>query len=280
MNSKAGSMAQNFSRRPFLFNQSARLLMSHGGLLWRIAVTELRTRYAGSLLGLGWVVLGPLSILGTHATVYMFIFRLQLAGMTRFENALYIFAGLIPFLMTAEALSVGVGSIVANKSVLNNTVFPIDLVPAKAVLLSQGTMTVGLCLLLPGIVLTDRLAWTVLLVPLVWALHAFALLGLIWILSMLHVVIRDLQNLIAVLLLMLLVASPIAYTPDMVPSSLKAIVIVNPFAYFVIAYQQLLILGQWPSLQHMTVLGFVSLGLFLLGSSFFARAKRVMIEYV
>ena len=53
---------------------------------------------------------------------------------------IFIFSGLVPYLMTAEALVAGVTSVIANKSVLSNTVFPIDLTPVKAVLTSQATM--------------------------------------------------------------------------------------------------------------------------------------------
>ena len=59
-------------------------------------------------------------------------------------------AGLIPFLSTAEALTQGVGSVVANRSLLTNTVFPIDLAPVKAVVLAQVPMTVGMSMILAG----------------------------------------------------------------------------------------------------------------------------------
>jgi lipopolysaccharide transport system permease protein len=106
------------------------------------------------------------------------------------------------------------------------------------------------------------------------------LCGVNWILSLLNVVFRDLQNLVASILMILLVASPIAYTPDMVPSGLKPLLALNPFAYFVVAYQQVVMLGIWPSLPHIAVLVVMSIGTFLLGSWFFARAKRVIVDYV
>jgi lipopolysaccharide transport system permease protein len=114
----------------------------------------------------------------------------------------------------------------------------------------------------------------------VWSSHVLFLAGVNWILSLLNVVFRDLQNLIGALLMILLIASPIAYRPEMVPEQLHPLIALNPFAYFVIAYQDVLVLGRVPSLTDGAILGLISLGTFGLGSWFFPRAKRVLIDYV
>jgi len=193
---------------------------------------------------------------------------------------LYIFAGLVPYLMTAEALSAGVGSIVVNRGVLNSTVFPIDLAPVKAVLAAQGSMLVGLVVTVIGVVAVGRATWNILFLPLIWVLQVIALIGVTWVLSLVNIVLRDLQNLVTLLLVTLMIASPIAYTPAMVPASLKLIILLNPFAYFVLTYQRVLVLGQPPDPATALVLVGSSLALFVAGGWFFARVKSVMMDYV
>ena len=126
--------ARPFSRRPRpLRDGSARYLKSHRRLLWRITRNELRARYAALISGTcGWS-LAPALLLVVYAVTYVAILRIRLAGLTSAEYVIFIFSGLVPYLMTAEALSTGVTSVLTNKSVLNNTVFPIDLAPVKAV---------------------------------------------------------------------------------------------------------------------------------------------------
>ncbi len=266
--------------KPSALNHSAQHLGTHYRLLWRITRNELTTRYAGSIFGLGWSVLTPLMMLAIYAVVYLLIFRVHVPGLSSARYVLFIFSGLVPFLMTSEALSIGVVSVVANKAVLSNTVFPIDLAPAKAVLLSQVTMVVGIAVILLASILTRTLPWTVILLPVLWGLHVLALTGLLWILSLINLVFRDLPNLINLLLMMIMILSPIAYTPDMVPASLKPVLILNPMAYFVVAYQQTLILGRLPGVGNVLVLTVLSVGLFAIGGYFFARAKPVFIDYV
>jgi lipopolysaccharide transport system permease protein len=266
--------------RKLTASHSAAYLLTHGRLLLRVTRNELGARYAGSLLGLGWTVLTPLLLLGIYAVVYLVIFPFQPPGLSSSEYTLYIFAGLVPFLTAADALSSGVGSIVANRAVLSNVVFPIDLVPPKAVLGAQVTMTVGMGIMLIGTASTGTLSWTALLVPLLWLMNVLALVGVLWVLSLLNIVFRDLQNLITAVLLMLLLASPIVYMPEMVPTTLKWLVWLNPLAYFIIVYQKLWLLGELPDPFEAGVIVGLSAGGVLVGGWFFARAKRVLIDYV
>jgi len=260
---------------------SARLLISHRHLLCRTAWSELRSRYAGSILGLAWAILGPWSILGLYAVVYLKIFAVKVPGLeSSTAYVFFVFSGLVPYFMTAESLMQGLGAVVTNRSVLENTVFPIDLAPAKAVLMSQTPMLAGLPVLLVGTLAIDRLSWATLAVVPLWGLHVVGLLGLAWILSLLNVVFRDLGNLMNVVLMALLIASPFAYTADRVPESLRPIITFNPFAYWVQAYQDVLIFGRLPGLSHCLFLVVLSCGLFVLGSWFFSRAKRVIVDYV
>ena len=129
---------------------------------------------------------------------------------------------------------------------LNNTVFPIDLAPVKAVLTAQATMVVGMVVTLIGAAAIGTLSWTVVFLPAIWLLNVVSLIGVVWFLSLLNVIFRDIQNLLTPILMMMLIISPIAYTPEIVPDSLKPLILLNPFAYFVVAYQQVIALGIYP----------------------------------
>jgi homopolymeric O-antigen transport system permease protein len=171
-------------------------------------------------------------------------------------------------------------AVITNKSVLNNTVFPIDLTPIKPVLGTQAIMSAGMGVVLVAAVVTRNVHWTLVLLPVIWIMNAVWLAGVNWLLSILNVIFRDIQNLVNAILMVMLVASPIAYTPDMVPATLKPLLALNPFAYFVVAYQQIIMLGIWPSIPHIVVLLFMAISTFLLGSWVFSRTKQVIVDYV
>lgn len=261
-------------------HHSIRYLFSHWNILVRVTWNELTVRYAGSLFGIGWAFLTPLIVLAIYSVVYTIIFRIQVPGLTTTQYVLLIFAGLVPFIMTGEAISFGVSSVLANKAVLSNTVFPVDLLPPKAVLMSQVTMVVGMSIILLALLYTNMMSCTVLFLPLIWVMHIMALLGITWLISLINLVFRDLQNLVSPVLMILMVISPIAYTPEMVPPGLTLLVFLNPIAYYIIAYQKVLVLGLIPGAVEWVALVSISSSLFFFGGWFFIRAKRTLIDYV
>ena len=259
---------------------SAGYLRSHARLLWRTTRNEIHARYAASLIGPGWVILGPVLLLGIYGVVYRAIFRVAAPGLTPTEYVLYIFAGLVPYLMTAEALAVSISSVVRSAGAIGNTVFPIDLAPVRAVLSTLPTLLVGVLIVLVGTLATGNLQPSFALVPVVAFFHVLGLIGIAWVISLVTVVFRDLEHLLTALLVVLLVASPIAYTPEMVPDSVKVLLYANPFALVVLAYQKVMLLGEVPSALHAGALIVVSVAAFVGGSAFFAWAKRLTMDYV
>src|SRR6188472_105208 len=89
---------------------SARFLLTHRKLLLRVTMTEIRARYAGSILGFSWAFLAPFLILGIYSVVYLGIYKSRATGLNTQQYVVYIFTGLVPYLMTAEAMSLGVTS--------------------------------------------------------------------------------------------------------------------------------------------------------------------------
>lgn len=259
----------------------AALLWRHRSMLWQTTRNEIRTRFAGSLLGLAWLVLYPLLFLGTYALVYGLIFKVRVAAVgSTADYVALIFCGLIPFLGFSEALASGVGCVVQNVNLIKNTLFPVELIPVKAVLVSQSTQVVGLAILIAAVAALGRLTPWVLLLPLIWVLQLLLTTGLLWILSSLNVYLRDLQNVISVVILMLMLISPIAYTEDMVPAGLRWTLVFNPLYYLIVSYQNTLMLGACPPVKILVALAVLAVSFFAVGFWFFGRMKRVFADNV
>jgi lipopolysaccharide transport system permease protein len=256
------------------------VLWRHRLLLWQTVRNDIRARHAGSVLGLAWLGLYPLLFLGTYALIYICVFKVRFALFNSNEYVVLIFCGLIPFLGFTEALGLGIGSVTSNASLIKNTLFPIELIPVKAVLVSQCTQVVGTALLLAVLVVLGRFSAWMALLPVVWVAQVLFSLGLIWFLSSLNVFVRDLQNIVTVLTLMLMMISPIAYTADMVPAGLQPFLKVNPLYHLVVCYQDSLMLGRFPRDGVLWVLLSLATVFFLAGYWFFTRLKVVFADNI
>jgi ABC-type polysaccharide/polyol phosphate export permease len=121
---------------------------------------------------------------------------------------------------------------------------------------------------------------TAILLPIVWCLQMLALTGVLWVLSLLNVVLRDLQAVVGLAITTLMIASPIAYAPENVPEKLRFLLLFNPFGWYVVVYQKILIFGTWPSLTDWVALICCSAALFGLGGYFFSCMKRAITDHV
>ena len=259
--------------------QPIRLCWNHRRLLGAAILSEMRGMYAGSVLGLVWVALGPIILLSIYTAIYTLVFKVQPVGMTLEDYVLHVFAGLIPFIAFCGALTVGALSISSNRQLLLNTVFPSELIPIRSVLSASTVLPVGLLLLMVFQLLRGDGTWFMALVPVVILLQMMFLVGVSWVLSLLGLLLKDLGPLLNYVSLLLLIVTPIAYTPDMMPGYLRILIYVNPLYYFVNAYQQLIVQGVLPSHGDCMVTLLLGVGAFALGHGVFRRGKDVFYDF-
>lgn len=273
MNKSAVSRLLGFFVAPFTQLHACRRL------LFRTVLTDVRSRFSGSILGLFWLVLHPLLFLGAYALVYLLIFKVRFQLFDSNEYVVLIFCGLIPFLGIAEALGTGVGAVTSNRTLIKNTLFPIAMIPVKTVLAGQTVQLAGTMLLLVALLLVGRLSLWIFWVPVIWMLQLLFMCGLVWILSSLAVFFRDLQYMIATLILLLMMVSPIAYTPDMLPEGIRPLLWYNPLSHMIICYQDVLMLHRFPGAQFW-VFAAISLFCFYFGHFFFSRLQKLFADNI
>ena len=255
------------------------LIWSRRHLLWETVKVSLRQRYAGSVLGLAWVVIGPTLLLAIYAAIYLVVFRIRPANMEANVYVLYIFCGLVPFINFSQALMQGTAALTADREVLMNTVFPPELIPVREVASSLVALSAGIGIICAVGLFIGKFSVTWFLLPIVLILLMMFLTGLSWILSLANLVLKDIQQILAYVTIVLIVASPIAYTPDMLPPMLKILIYFNPLAYFIICIQSLIVLGAlppWPIFLGAFLFGSGSI---MIGAFIFNRAKTVFFDY-
>lgn len=255
------------------------ILWSHRRMLCAATVAEMRSMYAGSVLGLVWVGLGPLILLSLYTAIYTLVFRVQPVGMTVTDYVLHVFAGLIPFISFCGALTVGALSISANRQLLLNTVFPSELIPVRSVFAASTMLPVGMTLLALAQLLRLDVSLLLLLVPVVMLLQTMFLIGVSWVLSLIGLLLKDLGPILNYVSLLLMVATPIAYTPEMMPHYLRVLIYANPLYYFVHAYQLLIVHGAMPPWYEVLAMLLLGTGSFMWGHRVFQRAKDVFYDF-
>jgi len=257
------------------------LIANNAGRIKEGIIQDIRLRYSGSVFGVFWAFLFPAMQLAIYTGLYVIIFKIRPSGLTEFGYVVLVFSGLVPILAFNEALVFSVSSLSSNKNLLLSTVFPVELIPLRAVIIGQFPMLFGLLITLTIGFLTGRTGWQALVfVPIYWILLMMFATGLGWIMSLFTLVAKDIQQGIGLILMLLIFLSPFAYTPDMVPSTIKIILYLNPLAYFVLCFQQLIAYGNLPALIPTLGSAFLGIGTFYFGFSLFQRTKYAFFDHV
>jgi lipopolysaccharide transport system permease protein len=256
--------------------QAARLLVRHRQLIWLMALRELRDRYAGSALGVGWAVVQPLLLMIVLIVVLGFAFgpRATGQGYAPIDYASYVVAGYLPWLIIAASLQGSTSIIVANPGLVKQIDFPLEVLPVKTVIAQVVPQLVGVV----GLVAYDaavhlKISGLLLLVPVVIAIQLFFVCGLCWLAAAIGAYFRDADQILQSLLLVNIYLLPIFFLPEMTPNLLRPIVAYNPFSPVVWVFQDALYYGEF---RHpgawgvFLVLSFVS---FAAGLAVFRRAK-------
>lgn len=255
------------------------ILWAHRRILWVTTRADIESRFTGTVFGRLWMFLYPILFLGLYAVVYTMIFKVRLGGYSTSDYVLLIFCGLIPFLGFSEALSGGVGSVIGNKGLIRNTMFPIELIPVKSVLSGSMTMIVGLILLLAVLWAHGIVHLTQLALPLILTLQLIFTVGLIWIFSAINVFVPDLSQTVSVLILFLMLVSPIAYTREMIPAALMPFMYPNPLYYLIMLYRGAAFIGTI-DVRMLAIFSCIALCTFSIGGYLFSRLKSLFADYV
>lgn len=214
---------------------------------------EISRKFEGSVLGWPWPFIQPLLSLGVYYFVFMKVLKLGVKkefamalfpedpGLTQPYQVLLICCGLLPWHMTAEFTSRSMGLILANRSLVKKVYFPAELLPLPPLFAQIITTSAVFCLMMVFMYAMTPFGSILLwMLPLVLLTHALFLLGIAYVLSTITVFIRDVEQIVPLLLHLAFFLTPIVYVREVLGGGnrgLTWIFDVNPMAYCVELYR-------------------------------------------
>lgn len=208
---------------------------------------EITSRYAGAAGGAGWALVHPLAQLAIFAVVFGLILRVPESALGGLRFAGFLAVALWPWFMFAEGLQRAVASIPANSSLIRKVAFPHELLILASVGASFAIHAAGWLVVLAALTAWgEPIHWAglALALPLLAAQLAFTV-GVGAFLAAIHVVLRDVEQVLGLVLMAIFYASPIVYPFSLVPEPYRAWLGLNPMAYVLTRYRDLLLGGGW-----------------------------------
>ncbi len=241
---------------------------------------DFRNRVARSRLGLLWLVLAPLAQIITYAFVLSSVMSQRLPGVDNtFAYAIYLMAGFQGWLLFVEILSRSMTVFIDSGNVLKKISFPRIALPLVVVISSVINNLIFFVVLLAvftlaGFHMGGNLLWLPLLILVNTALAA----GLGVTLGVLNVFIRDIGQIVPIILQFLFWMTPIVYVTDILPPAFQAIIRANPLFWLIDNYHRVMVYDTMPDLKVLGLLGLLAIVFVIIGLTLFRKASPEMVD--
>lgn len=221
------------------------------GLLATLVQRDITARYKGSLLGNIWPLVNQLAMLLIYTYVFSIVLqvKLELKGLPADNSlvfGLWLFAGLLPWMIFNNGLLQSANSVVAQPNLVKKVVFPLSLLPLVPILSSFIESSLGLMTLIAFVAFSQQVINpTLLVLPLIWLPLLMLTTGLGYAAAALTVFVRDIPQTLTVALNLWFYATPVIYPADLIPQPLQQWVFwLNPLAAIAEMYRDAILVGE------------------------------------
>ena len=243
-------------------------------LVWR----DIKTRYAQSILGVGWAIIQPLFSMVVFTIVFGNLAKVSSDGM---PYAIFSYTALVPWTYFSGSLTSSSSSLLSASGMLTKVYFPrlvIPLAPALAKLVDFAIAMV----IVGGMMLWFQIAPTAwaLFIPVLVLLMMLSATGIGMWLTALAVQYRDINYAIGFIVQLLMYAAPVVYPASSVPDQYRLLYGLFPMAGVIEGFRSAL-LGTNPMPWDLLAVGSaVALVVFITGALYFRRMERTFADVV
>jgi lipopolysaccharide transport system permease protein len=248
---------------------------------------NIEIRHRGSRLGALWALINPLTMLGLYFVIFGVIYNTRfgvIKNETGYDCLLAMFLGLSLFHAFSETLSWAPSLIISNPNYVKKVVFPLEVLPVSYVGAAAFHLMVSLALVLAGSIFsTAGLGWDALWLPILVLPLLVLSLGTAWLLAAVGVFVRDIGQLSAFAVTVLLFASAIMFPASMIGAKspeLWSILRFNPILQIVDLARHTVLWHEplaWPKLAY--VYG-VATAVLALGAALFSVLRKSFAEVI
>ena len=226
--------------KPLDFLEFLKDLYFKRSLIISLAKKDFMTQYIDSVFGLFWAFVQPLVMV----LILWFIFSIgfKVLPVKNVPFVVWLTAGLAPWFFFADTMAGSTGIIVQNSFLVKKVVFRVSILPIVKTLSSCviHLIFLGLVIILMLIKGMHFSIWWFQVFYYTFALIVF-ILGLSWLTSSLNVFVRDVSQVIIIVLQFGFWATPIFWNINMIPEKYHFFIKLNPIYYVVQGYRESLI---------------------------------------
>lgn len=245
-------------------------------------LNDFKLRFIRSRLGGLWGIIHPLA----QVAIFAFILSPVLANKFKVSDldgpyayAIYLMAGTLAWMLFSEAMTRSLTVFIDNGNLLKKISFPrisLPIIVAGGVLLNNLLLLVAVVGIF--LVLGHAISWQWLWVPFLTLLTLGLGMGIGLLLGVLNVFIRDIGQVVPIVLQFLYWFTPIVYMSEIIPEQFRQWLVLNPMYILVEAYHNVLVFDTAPALGGLLVIAVISCVLLVISMLLFRKSSPEMVD--
>lgn len=247
-------------------------LVRYRGLLWNLAVSELKSKHRQTALGMLWALLQPVSLMVVYAVVFSVFVNVPIRQGVPY--ALFAYVGLVTWLFFATSFSTGTTSVVSQMNLITKASFPREVIPLSKLIASGFDFLIGwgcFLLLLAVYGMPFKPMWF--LFPWILCVHVLFTAGLVLWGAALYVLKRDVGSVMPLLLQIWMFLSPVIYPSSLIPEKYQSLYLINPMATIIESYRSAALGVPAPSVAAMWTASVIAIVAFASGYAYFKHVE-------
>lgn len=230
--------------------------MLNFGLIWELAKRDFTEQFAGSILGSVWAVIWPL----VNLVIYIIIFGKLMGGhlpgsSSVYAYGIYVTVGLVPWTAFSTTLSRSSAVFLDKKHIISKLSTSLPMLLVYVSLSETITFLITMSIFFVFLVATGyTFHVNLILVPFIYYLMQLFAVGVGLLAATLTVFIRDLKEVIGIILQFWFWFTPIVYVQQILPDFVKRIMVYNPAYVFVESFHQLFVFNSDPPYRELIIL--------------------------
>jgi lipopolysaccharide transport system permease protein len=233
------------------------------------------SQFTASMGGVLWLFLTPIVHLVIYSFVFSYIFKMRAPPeFGEINFVIFLMIGYLPWFAFADAFGRAPNLVIEKAPLITKVVFPVQIIPITGTVIPYLTHVIGFTIFLVYLTFKGYLSVSWILLPFIFGLQFLFTLGLVAVISALCVFLRDLQQMIALMLTIWFFLTPIIYPISLIQSeSVQRLFLLNPMHSFISAYREIILLGT-VSPVHLMIIVPISIISYVLGGWLFMRIKH------
>ena len=253
-----------------------RNLVQRRTLVFQLVRRDFEQRFVGSAGGWIWGIIHPLVLLVSWIYIFVIVLKQTLPeGEVTRNYPLFIFSGMLPWMLFSETVQRSASSLLEHANLITKSMFPAEIIPLSVFLSNLVSHLLALSLMIAAALYSvHALGWSIVFLPIYLFFIGLFAVGLGWIASSLHVFLRDIAQVVSVVLTFWFWLTPIMVPARIIPERYRFLLRLNPMYYAVDLYRRAFFTSQIPDWRDVAALAASGVAMFVAGGLFFRYVKR------